>query len=180
MGLGIFSHNVYENIRTRVIVLSHGQILLISTGSAREPAWRSPGGGLEPHESLAECARREILEETGIPVRVGRVAFLREWVVPKHTRPSELGGDYGYGLEVHLYAYPEEPLPEPRPEGPDEPLARWFPLREVVNLPVWPKELKDLCALLAEGKGAPAGILSFVGDLESPWARSDRNPFTEE
>lgn len=48
---------------------------------------------------------------------------------------------------------------------------------EVASLPLWPKEVKDLCSLLAEGEGAPEGVLSFVSELESPWARSARNPF---
>lgn len=30
-----------------------------------------PGGGLEPNETLAECIKREMLEETGIIVTVG-------------------------------------------------------------------------------------------------------------
>ena len=158
-------------------MLSEGQILLIPTGSAREPAWRPPGGGLEPRESLRECAEREVLEETGIHVRAARIAFLREWVVPKYASTSEAGGEYGYGLEIYVYAHPDEPVPEPQPEGPGGPLARWFPVAEVANLPVWPKEVKDLCELLAEGRGAPEGILSFTSDLESPWTRSQRNPF---
>ncbi len=177
--MGISSHNIYENIRTRLLVLSRGQILLIPTASAREQAWRLPGGGLEPNESLAECAERELQEETGIAARVGKIAFLREWVVPKYAHPADGDEFPGYGLEVFLYAYPQEPVPEPRREGPGEPLACWFPFGEVPDLPVWPKEVKDLCAILAAGMDAPEGILSFISDLESPWANSDQNPFRD-
>jgi 8-oxo-dGTP pyrophosphatase MutT (NUDIX family) len=82
--MSIFNHNVFENIRTRAIVLHGGRLLLIPPGSdASEAAWGLPGGGLRPHESLAECLRREVLEETGIHVRIERVVFLREWVIPK-------------------------------------------------------------------------------------------------
>jgi 8-oxo-dGTP pyrophosphatase MutT (NUDIX family) len=84
--MGIFSHDIYDNIRTRTLVLRDGCILLHPPGKEGDiwgsGAWGLPGGGLEPHESLAECARREVLEETGIVVRVGPIAFLREWVVP--------------------------------------------------------------------------------------------------
>src|SRR5581483_9236556 len=111
--MSIFSHNIYENIRTRTIVLYQGKVLLHPPGKdGSDEAWKVPGGGLEPHESLAECARREVLEETGIPVRVGRIAFLQEWIVPKQTAALEEGDGYGFGLEVHCYAYPEEPIPE--------------------------------------------------------------------
>ena len=82
--MSIFNHNVYENIRIRAIVLHKDSMLMIPPGSSGpEVNWSLPGGGLQTHESLAECARREVLEETGIAVRVGRIAFLREWVVPK-------------------------------------------------------------------------------------------------
>ena len=35
--------------------------------------WCLPGGGMEPGESAAEACAREVLEETGLEVRVGRL-----------------------------------------------------------------------------------------------------------
>lgn len=167
--MSIFTHTIYENIRTRTLVLRDGCILLhppeMGGGIWGTGAWGLPGGGLEPHESLADCARREVLEETGIPVRVGAIALLQEWVVPRYTRASEEGSGYGYGLEVFHYAYPEEPVPEPRAERPGDPPPRWIPLAQVSELPIWPQQLKDLCRQLHDGH-QPAGCLSFLGRLE--------------
>jgi phosphatase NudJ len=177
--VSIFSHDIYHNIRTRTIVLRQRHILLIpadSPAAGDSTVWRLPGGGLEPHESLAECARREVLEETGIPVRVGRIAFLREWVVPRHAPASEGGQGHGFGLEVFHYAYPEEPVPEPRPEKQGARPAAWVLLAAVAALPLWPKELKPLCRRLLQGD-APAGSISVLGQLESPLARAERDPF---
>src|SRR5689334_10846528 len=120
--MSIFSHNIYDNIRTRTIVLHQGRVLMVPAGSTPEApvVWRLPGGGLEPHESLAECARREVLEETGISVRVGRIAFVYEWVVPKYVQtpdPDPDGRGQGYGLEVFHYATPEVPVPDPAARG---------------------------------------------------------------
>src|SRR5947209_3696134 len=99
--MSIFNHNVYENIRTRVIVLHRSCVLMIPpVNNGPQESWGLPGGGLNPNESLAECARREVLEETGISVRVGRIAFIREWVVPKYvssTAPDPNGHGHGYG-----------------------------------------------------------------------------------
>ena len=174
--VSIFSHNIYENIRTRTIVLYHGCVLLHPPekdgGTWGSGAWGIPGGGLEPNESLAECARREVLEETGIPVRIGKIAFLQEWVVPQYTKAIEPGEGHGYGLEVFHYAYPDEPVPEPQPERPGVPVARWMPLAEVPNLAIWPKQLKVLCRRLSE-EDVFDGCSSFIGQIESPWANAD-------
>jgi 8-oxo-dGTP pyrophosphatase MutT (NUDIX family) len=179
--MSIFSHDIYDNIRTRTIVLHRGCVLVIPAGSVPEASevWRLPGGGLEPHESLAECARREVLEETGISVRVGRIAFLLEWVVPRFALTPEPDPDcrgHGYGLEVFHYATPEEPVPDPRPEEPGAPPPRWVPLTEVPALPLWPKEIKVLCQRLLRGQ-SPEGSVSIVGQLESPLARTEHDPF---
>ncbi len=105
--MSVFNHNIYDNIRTRAIVISQGHILL-EPSPDDEQGWTCPGGGLEPNESLADCSKREVLEETGIAVTVDSVAFLREWVVPRYAsrevddfvtvvHGSDATSDYGFG-----------------------------------------------------------------------------------
>jgi ADP-ribose pyrophosphatase YjhB (NUDIX family) len=97
----ITTHNIYENVRTRVVVVHDGRMLLLPPGTNEPDCWSPPGGGLEPHESLAECARREVLEETGVAVTIGRVAFLREWVAPARCTLAECDaekGEFGFGV----------------------------------------------------------------------------------
>lgn len=174
--MGIFSHNIYENIRTRTIVLYQGNMLLHppQRDGGDSGVWRLPGGGLEANESIAQCAQREVFEETGIRVRVGKIAFLLEWVIPKYTQALEPGeGEgYGYGLEVFHYAYPEEPIAQIRAEQAGDEPAQWVPLVEVPELPIWPQQLKELCHLLTNGQAE--GIHSFLGRIESPWTMPDR------
>jgi len=53
------------------VVIRDGRALLIQRGSAPlQGQWSIPGGTLELGESLQEGVRRELLEETGIEVRV--------------------------------------------------------------------------------------------------------------
>jgi len=130
--------------------------------------WRPPGGGLEPQESLAECAIREVFEETGIHIHVSGVAFLREWVVPKYCPMPDGKEEVGFGLEVYLYGHPTDEPSAPRAERADLPAACWIRLEEIPNLPLWPKEMKALASTLLSGPTV-YGVPSFVSQLVSPW-----------
>ncbi|MDR3722807.1 MAG: NUDIX hydrolase [Candidatus Acidoferrales bacterium] len=56
------------------VVISNGRALLIRRGGPPlEGQWSIPGGMLEVGETLLEGVRRELLEETGIEVRVGEM-----------------------------------------------------------------------------------------------------------
>jgi 8-oxo-dGTP pyrophosphatase MutT (NUDIX family) len=164
--MSIFSHSVYDNIRTRVIVLHNGHLLLLEP---HEPGagWQLTGGGLERDESLTECAEREVFEEAGLHVKATRVAFLREFVVPKYCIVPDGGDKIGFGLEVFLYATPIETAVLPKLEHRIAQRPYWIPLAQVPALPLWPKELKTLARQLASGY-QPRGVPSFISDLESP------------
>lgn len=71
-----------EKIRTssRAIITDGNKILLsheLNTG-----VYLIPGGGIEEGESLEDCCKREIREETGYEIKVGKPLF----VVNEHFR----------------------------------------------------------------------------------------------
>lgn len=160
--MSILSHNIYDNVRTRVIIPHMGSLLLVLMEVDGEMVWGPPGGGMEAHESLAECAAREVMEETGIAVDVERVAFLREWVVPAYATLPEAPQGFGYGIEVFLWARPRDPAAV-TPCGDLD--AHWIPLADVPGLAVWPNEMKSLAQRIAAGN-VPLGVRSFVTRLE--------------
>ena len=167
--MSIFNHNIYDNIRTRVIVVHQGCLLLLPPRDM-SAGWQLPGGGLAPHESLAECAVREVQEETGLRVGISGVAFLREWVVPKYCAVPDGQDQVGFGLEIYLYAYPLSDPAALRSEHPATPAPCWIHLDDVPQLPLWPKELKALATTLLSG-AAVHGVPSFVAQLEDPSER---------
>lgn len=63
------------------VVVHQDKVLLVKRG--REPAkgqWALPGGKVAPGESLAAATEREILEETGVCIEVGDLAWHFEFV----------------------------------------------------------------------------------------------------
>jgi 8-oxo-dGTP diphosphatase len=72
-----------QGIRAAMLLLQEGKLLLVrlvdpDTGEAW---WVPPGGRLEGRDaSVQACAVREVYEETGLQVTVGRLVYYREFV----------------------------------------------------------------------------------------------------
>jgi ADP-ribose pyrophosphatase YjhB (NUDIX family) len=67
-----------------IVLDGDGRMLLVRRGT--EPAkgtWSVPGGRVEAGESDATATAREVLEETGLPVRVGRLVGTVERDAPR-------------------------------------------------------------------------------------------------
>ena len=75
-----------HRIRAAAIVVEGDSVLLVQHQhnelQGGRPWWVPPGGGVEGGESLMECAQRETLEEAGLAVELGRIAYVREFVEP--------------------------------------------------------------------------------------------------
>ena len=83
-----------------VLVIKDGKVLMGKRkGSHGEGEWAWPGGHLEHMESFETCAKREVMEETGMEienVRFNRIMNLKMYA-PKHYVDIGLLADWKSG-----------------------------------------------------------------------------------
>lgn len=72
-------------LRCSAIVFRTRAVLLVQRTGDSAGTWVLPGGTPRESESMAACARREVLEETGVSVTPSRVAFVVEAVAPEQS-----------------------------------------------------------------------------------------------
>jgi 8-oxo-dGTP diphosphatase len=119
----------YPCVGVGAIVLHEGRVLLVKRG--RPPGvgkWSLPGGLVDLGESTADAARREVVEECGIDVRVEGVAGMVERII----RDDAGRVRYHYVLIDYL-AYPES---DAICAGTDAAEVRWVPAEHVHSLDV--------------------------------------------
>ncbi|MGL5810663.1 MAG: NUDIX domain-containing protein [Nocardioides sp.] len=63
----------------RAVIRYDDRLLLVTDGGY----WYTPGGRMEPGETLPECVAREVQEETGTEVTVGDIVAVSEFLDPE-------------------------------------------------------------------------------------------------
>lgn len=116
----------YNPQRTHDVTLfiTNGERLaLIRKPHFTDGVWRTPGGGIKPGEDFVAGARREAVEETGLPVELER------YLVDANVRFTWNGRELPW--RTHVFSALTD-AHEIRPEDPEEiAAARWGTIEEL-------------------------------------------------
>ncbi|MBU2638969.1 MAG: NUDIX hydrolase [Nanoarchaeota archaeon] len=72
-------------IRPCVILVENNKVLSIHCKYRDGEYYLFPGGGVEPGETLVECAKREFEEETGLRIEIIKLVYVNDWIKDKAT-----------------------------------------------------------------------------------------------
>ena len=103
---------MHPKVRATAVLIEQDRILLIQQRVDDARGWSLPGGALEAGESLAGCVAREVKEETGLEVAVGRLLYVcdrideNRHVVHIAFAVHYVGGQLQVGVEPEAGANP--------------------------------------------------------------------------
>ncbi|WP_437601044.1 NUDIX hydrolase [Sorangium sp. So ce590] len=149
-----------------VVLVKRGQRFLLVHERKHDQLWYLPAGRVELGETFAEAARREALEETGVPVEL-------EGILRIEHSPTRFGSRF----RVIFLARPADGTP-PKSQPDEHSLeARWVTLTELRALPLRGPDVASLCGdVLAGAQVFPLSLLGAEGEplLVSGRAPADR------
>lgn len=104
------------------VLEKNGKFLLVQEGKKTcKGKWNIPAGGLDENESIIECAKREIYEETGCEVEI--------------TGILEIANEILEGLNVIAFIFDTKIIDENIKADGEEILdVKWFTYEEILNM----------------------------------------------
>jgi ADP-ribose pyrophosphatase YjhB (NUDIX family) len=70
-------------LAVRAVILRDDRLLLVNAWKGTATLWCAPGGGVELHQALDQALMREVHEETGLSVAVGKPCLVNEFHDPR-------------------------------------------------------------------------------------------------
>ena len=152
-------------VAAKAVIVDGDEILLTRNLHPDDPAgefFLLPGGGQHHGESLDECLRREVREETGYEVSVGDVLWVRDYIGTNHEFAA-------YEPDVHqvevmfLCSVDRSRPPAAQTEADAWQISvDWICIEEVADLRFFPTALAP--GLVDMSDAARAGA-SYLGDV---------------
>ncbi len=114
------------------VVERRGKLLLTHWRRGHLHGWTLPGGGLEPGEDPRDAVVREVLEETGLEARVGKLIGVDSRVMVREEVPEGTDPELHTIRIIYRATVKDGPLRNEVGGSSDE--ARWVSIRDVKGL----------------------------------------------
>jgi 8-oxo-dGTP diphosphatase len=134
-------------IRAGVLIWRDGEVLLVRHEKGDRSYWLVPGGGVDVGETMVAAGAREVAEETGYSVDMGRLVVVCEAIDPKPGGRHIVNMIYAAAIRggTLTVGVDDKSLRD----------AQWHPLEALESLEMYPPIGSDLLACCREdGKGA--------------------------
>ncbi len=114
------------------VVERRGKLLLTHWRRGHLHGWTLPGGGIEPGEDPRDAVVREVLEETGLEARVGKLIGVDSRVMIREEVPEGTDPELHTIRIIYRASVKDGPLQNEVDGSSDE--ARWVALRDMKGL----------------------------------------------
>jgi 8-oxo-dGTP diphosphatase len=157
------SQGGYKMIRTaaKAIIMKDGCLLAIKMQDSGEDFYVLPGGGQENGESLHANLRRECMEEIGVPVEIGSLLFVRDYIGSSHGYERHAGlhqVEFFFLCGIQADCSPKSgSFPDKNQTG-----IEWLPLNKLADCPLFPAAISELIIRHADGE---TGLPVYMGDV---------------
>ena len=71
-----------RRVNVRAVIVRGNTVLAVKhkdEDGVENEYWATPGGGLDPHESLQDGVKREVMEELGVEATIGKLLFIQQF-----------------------------------------------------------------------------------------------------
>ena len=94
---------VVPQLRVAALITRQDELLLVEHRKQAHPYWVLPGGRVQGGETLEAALRRELREELGLALEVGRLVIVSEMLAPeRHVVSLIFEARVGEGVEPRL------------------------------------------------------------------------------
>lgn len=114
------------------VVERRGKLLLTHWRRGHLHGWTLPGGGIDPGEDPRDAVVREVLEETGLEARVGKLIGIDSRVMVREEAPEGSDPELHTIRIIYRATVKDGPLQNEVDGSSDE--ARWVALRDLKGL----------------------------------------------
>lgn len=134
---------------SKAIILQEDRILLTVNCDVQGDFYLLPGGGQKHGETLHKTLKREVLEETGWEVKVGKLLLVRDYIGANHEF-SDAEGDV-HQTEFMFKAIPVHLLDKPLVQDAWQKGMKWVRIDRLDAIRLYPSVLKEILPELLSG-----------------------------